>query len=232
MFKCRDPVKDTNLMNEINKTKIIIVEDHEVFRLGIKELINHELDLIVCGEADDVNAARDLILKLNPDMAIIDITLKKSSGIDLIKEMNTSRNDMKILVLSMHDELLYAERSLQAGAQGYIMKQETSRSIVKAIRHILNGNIYVSDNIMGNLLKRVRSGQDPLEKSPVNNLSDREFAVLRLIGEGKSTGEIAEQMNLSVRTISTYRERIKEKLQLKNATELMRFAICWVEDNI
>jgi DNA-binding NarL/FixJ family response regulator len=232
MFKWKDPLKDMNIMNEANKTKIIIVEDHEVFRLGIKELINHEPDLIVCGEADDVNAARDLILKLNPDMAIVDITLKKSNGIDLIKEMNISRKNMKILVLSMHDELLYAERSLQAGAQGYIMKQETSRSIVKAIRHILNGNIYVSDNIMDNLLKRVRSGQDPLEKSPVNNLSDREFAVLRLIGEGKSTGEIAEQMNLSVRTISTYRERIKEKLQLKNAAELMRFAICWVEDNI
>jgi DNA-binding NarL/FixJ family response regulator len=232
MFKWKDPLKDMNIMNEVNKTKIIIVEDHEVFRLGIKELINHEPDLIVSGEADDVNAARDLILKLNPDMAIVDITLKKSNGIDLIKEMNTSHKNMKILVLSMHDELLYAERSLQAGAQGYIMKQETSRSIVKAIRHILNGNIYVSDNIMDNLLKRVRSGQDPLEKSPVNNLSDREFAVLRLIGEGKSTGEIAEQMNLSVRTISTYRERIKEKLQLKNAAELMRFAICWVEDNI
>jgi len=218
-------------VNSSKKTRIIIVEDHEVFRLGIRELINHEPDLEVCAEADNVNSARDLIEELAPDMAIIDITLKKSNGLDLIREISSSHGDMKILVLSMHDELLYAERSLQAGAQGYIMKQETSRSIVKAIRHILNNNIYVSDTIMENLLNRVRSGQDHIEKSAVHTLSDREFAVLRSIGEGRSTGEIAEQMNLSVRTISTYRERIKEKLQLKNAAELVRYAIHWVEDN-
>jgi DNA-binding NarL/FixJ family response regulator len=219
-------------MNDSNKIKIIIVEDHEVFRLGIKELINHEPDLIVCGEADNVNAAGKLIDEISPDMAIIDITLKNSNGFDLISKINASEKEIKILVLSMHDELLYAERALQAGAQGYIMKQETSRSIVKAIRHILNNNIYVSDTIMGNLLNRVRTGQDPLDKSAVHALSDREFAVLRFIGEGRSTGEIAEQMNLSARTISTYRERIKEKLQLKNAAELVRYAIRWVEDNV
>jgi len=219
-------------MNDSNKIKIIIVEDHEVFRLGIKGLINHEPDLFVCGEADNVNSARNLIEELAPDMAVIDITLKKSNGLDLIREIKALHSTMKILVLSMHDELLYAERSLQAGAQGYIMKQETSRSIVKAIRHILNNNIYVSDTIMGNLLNRVRTGQDPLEKSAVHTLSDREVAVLRSIGEGRSTGEIAEQMNLSVRTISTYRERIKEKLQLKNAAELVHYAIHWVEDSV
>ncbi|HPR52956.1 MAG TPA: response regulator transcription factor [Deltaproteobacteria bacterium] len=218
-------------MNIQDKVRIIIVEDHEVFRLGIRELINHEPDLVVCAEADNVNSARELIEELAPDMAIIDISLKKSNGLDLIQEINASHSHMKILVLSMHDELLYAERSLQAGAQGYIMKQETSKSIVKAIRHILNNNIYVSDTIMEHLLNRVRSGQDNIEKSAVHTLSDREFAVLRSIGEGRSTGEIAEQMNLSVRTISTYRERIKEKLQLKNAAELVRYAIHWVEDN-
>ena len=219
-------------MNEYNKVKILIVEDHEIFRLGIKELINHEPDLIVCGEADDINTARKLIKELNPDMAIIDITLKKSNGFDLIKEINSLLQEkMKILVLSMHDELLYAERSLQAGAQGYIMKQETSKTIVKAIRHILQGNIYVSENIMGNLLGRVKKGQDSLEKSPVDDLSDRELAVLRLLGEGKSTGEIAQEMHLSVSTISTYRERLKEKLQLKNAAELVRYAIHWVTTN-
>ncbi|MBN2298553.1 MAG: response regulator transcription factor [Deltaproteobacteria bacterium] len=219
-------------MNEPARIRIIIVEDHEIFRLGIRELINHEPDLTVCGEADDVNTARDLIKKLNPDMAIIDITLKKSNGFELIKEIETFHRNIKVLVLSMHDELLYAERSLQAGAQGYIMKQETSRSIVKAIRRILDGNVYVSENIMGNLLNRVRTGRDSFDKSPVDNLSDREFAVLRLIGEGRSTGEIAQQMNLSVRTISTYRERIKEKLHLKSSTELVRYAVCWVEENI
>ena len=154
-------------MNIQDKVRIIIVEDHEVFRLGIRELINHEPDLVVCAEADNVNSARELIEKLAPDMAIIDITLKKSNGLDLIQEINASHSHMKILVLSMHDELLYAERSLQAGAQGYIMKQETSKSIVKAIRHILNNNIYVSDTIMENLLNRVRSGQDQIGRAHV-----------------------------------------------------------------
>jgi len=218
-------------MNTLKKVKILIVEDHEIFRLGIKELINHEPDLAVCAEAEDVDTARALINAFQPDMVIIDITLKKSNGMDLIKEINSYHKTMKMLVLSMHDELLYAERSLQAGAQGYIMKQETSKSIVKAIRHILQGNIYVSDNIMSNLLNRVRTGQDTFEKSPVENLSDRELEVLRMIGQGRSTGEIADEMNLSVRTISTYRERIKEKLQLKNSAELVRYAVHWVEDN-
>lgn len=218
-------------MNSNEKVKILIVEDHEIFRLGIKELINHESDLIVCGEADDVDTARNMIKELNPDMVIVDITLKKSNGMDLIKEISTFYKSMKILVLSMHDELLYAERSLQCGAQGYIMKQETSKSIIKAIRHILQGNIHVSESIMSNLLNRVRTGQDSFEKSPIDQLTDRELAVLRLLGEGKSTGDIAQEMHLSVSTISTYRERIKEKLQLKNAAELVRYAIHWVEQN-
>ncbi len=216
-------------MNTPDKNAVLIVEDHEIFRLGIRELINHEPDLAVCGEADDVESARTLIRKLRPDLVIIDITLKKSNGMDLIKEISAHYKSMKTLVLSMHDELLYAERSLQAGAQGYIMKQETSRSIVKAIRHILAGNIYVSQEIMDNLLERVRTGQDSLEKPPVDNLSDRELEVLGMIGQGKSTGDIAANMNLSVSTISTYRERIKEKLNLKNAAELMRYAVHWVE---
>ena len=218
-------------MNTQGKVRILIVEDHEVFRLGIKELINHEPDLHVCGEADDVQKAWELIREMSPDMAVVDITLKTSNGLDLIKDISTSRTDMKVLVLSMHDELLYAERSLQSGAQGYIMKQETSKSIIKAIRHILQGNIHVSESIMSNLLNRVRTGQDSFEKSPVDHLTDRELSVLRLLGEGKSTGDIAQEMHLSVSTISTYRERIKEKLQLKNAAELVRYAIHWVEQN-
>lgn len=218
-------------MSVPGKVRILIVEDHEIFRLGIRELIDHEPDLVVCGEADDVSEARKLIREMNPDMAIVDITLKNSNGIDLIREINACRKDMKVLVLSMHDELLYAERSLKAGAQGYIMKQETSRSIVKAIRHILGGGIYVSGSIMETLLHRVRTGRDSLEKSPLKTLSDREFTVLRMIGEGRSTGDIAQSMRLSVRTISTYRERVKEKLGLKNASELVRYAVRWVEEN-
>ena len=163
-----------------------------MFRLGIKALIDHEPDLQVCGEAADVITARALIRDLGPDMAIIDITLKNSNGIDLIRDISASHASMKILVLSMHDELLYAERALQAGAQGYLMKQETSKTIIKAIHHILKGNIYVSQIIMGNFLKRVRKGPDSLEKNPIETLSEREFMVLRMIGEGRSTGEIAE----------------------------------------
>jgi DNA-binding NarL/FixJ family response regulator len=214
-----------------DKVRILIVEDHEVFRLGIRELINHEPDLFVCGEADSVAAARGMVTGEKPDLAIVDITLKGSNGLDLIREARELNPAMKVLVLSMHDESLYAERSLQAGAQGYIMKQETSRSIVTAIRRILSGGIYVSENIMGNLLNRVRTGPDSLEKSPVETLSDREFMVLRLIGEGRTTGEIADLMHLSARTISTYRERIKEKLHLKNASELVRYAFRWVEEH-
>ena len=218
-------------MANARTVRILIVEDHEVFRLGIKELINNEPDLTICGEADDITTARALINDLSPDMAIIDISLRNSNGLNLIREINETHCAMKVLVLSMHDELLYAERSLQAGAQGYIMKQETSKTIVKAIHHILKGNIYVSQAIMGNLLTRVRKGLDSMERSPIETLSDREFTVLRMIGEGSSTGDIAKKMNLSVRTISTYRERIKEKLQLKKASELVRYALCWMDDH-
>jgi len=210
--------------------RILIVEDHEVFRLGIKELIDHESDLSVCGEADDAAGALTLLEELDPDMAIVDITLRNGNGMDLIREICSKPRPPLVLVLSMHDELLYAERCLQAGAQGYIMKQETSRSIVKAIRHILGGNIYVSEAVTSSILRRVRSGGEASGRTPMETLSDRELVVLRMIGEGKATSEIAASMNLSVSTIGTYRERIKEKLHLRNAAELVRFAVRWVED--
>jgi DNA-binding NarL/FixJ family response regulator len=209
--------------------RILIVEDHEVFRLGIKELIEHEPDLSVCGEADNAMEAMELTRRLGPDMAIVDITLKQGNGIDLIRAVCLEPSAPKVLVLSMHDELLYAERCLKAGAQGYIMKQETSRSIIKAIRHIVSGNIYVSPAITGSILERVRSGREPSALRPVESLSDRELLVLRMIGQGMSTSEIASSMNLSVSTIGTYRERIKEKLNIRTSAELMRYAVHWVE---
>jgi DNA-binding NarL/FixJ family response regulator len=218
-------------MEDSGKVRILIAEDHEVFRLGIKELINHEPDLYVCGEADDVGGSLKLIKDLIPDMAIIDITLKNSNGIDLIRKIDALGRNIRILVLSMHDEFIYAERALQSGAHGYLMKQETSKTIIRAIRQILKGNVFVSQNVMSKFLNRVRSGNAPLEKSPIDTLSEREFMVLRMIGEGRSTGEIAEMMHLSVRTISTYRERVKEKLRLKNASELVRYALHWVDNN-
>ena len=218
-------------MEDSGKVRILIAEDHEVFRLGIKELINHEPDLYVCGEADDVGGSLKLIKDLSPDMVIIDITLKNSNGIDLIREIDALGRNIRMLVLSMHDEFIYAERVLQSGAHGYLMKQETSKTIIRAIRVILKGNVFVSQNVMSKFLNRVRSGKAPLEKSPIDTLSEREFMVLRMIGEGRSTGAIAEMMHLSVRTISTYRERVKEKLRLKNASELVRYALHWVDNN-
>ncbi|HOM28788.1 MAG TPA: response regulator transcription factor [Deltaproteobacteria bacterium] len=209
--------------------RILIVEDHEVFRLGIKELIEHEPDLVVCGEADNVKDALALIDAVRPDMVIVDITLKNGNGMDLIRTVCQHPLPPRMLVLSMHDELLYAQRCLKAGAHGYIMKQETSRSIIKAIRRILSGDIYVSDQLVGSILKRVQSGREPVTPAPTEALSDRELDVLRMIGQGKSTSEIASAMNLSVSTIGTYRERIKEKLNLKNAAELVRYAVHWVD---
>lgn len=216
------------------KTRILIVEDHPVFIFGLKELIHQEKDLEICGEAPDVTSGWEKILDLKPDMVIVDITLKGPSGIELIRDINKRFKTLPVLVLSMHDESLYAERALSAGARGYIMKQEASESIVKAVRTVLKGEIYASKSLMHNLLNRFISHpesrtEDPLSR--IDKLTDRELEVLRGIAHGLNTREIADKFNLSVKTIGTYRERIKEKIGLKNAAELIRFAIRWIEQN-
>jgi len=211
----------------IPQKRIMIVEDHPIFRLGLAELINQEEDLSVCGETDDVPSALAQIQGLSPDMIIVDITLKNRDGIELIKEIHRQHKSLPVLVLSMHDESLYAQRALTAGARCYIMKQETSESIIHAIRCVLSGKVYASESIMGDILSQW-VGAGPPDKPAIDRLTDRELQVFQLIGQGRTTKEIAEILFLSKKTIGTYRERIKEKLAIKNAAELIRFAVHWV----
>lgn len=209
--------------------KIIIVEDHPIFRMGMKELINREKDLEVVGDAETVAGALDLIEIQRPDLVIVDLSLKESNGIELVKEIHHNYKHIASLVLSMHDEALHAERCLTAGARGYIMKHEASESVVKAIRHIIAGNIYVSPGIMSTILNKFQNKPDPVSASPLTRLTDRELEIFRLIGQGLSSKEIAFQLAISIKTVGTYRERIKEKLDLKNSGELLRHAVVWVE---
>ena len=212
------------------KVRIVIVDDHPVFRLGLRELIQQEKDLVVCGEAEDTAKAWHEIQKLKPDMVIVDLSLKGGDGIGLIKEIGRNYSDLPVLVVSMHDENRFAERSLLAGARGYIMKQETITSVVKAIRCILSGKIYLSEKLTDSVLIQFASGPRAAEKSLVDTLSDREMEVYRMIGLGLGTNEIARQLHLSVKTIGSYRERIKQKLGLNSGNELVRNAIQWVEN--
>lgn len=210
-----------------DKKKILIVEDHPIFRWGLSELINQEPDMAVCGEATDVSGAWKAIERLNPDLIIADITLADSDGIELTKEVNRQPTPIPVLILSMHDQFLYAERALHAGARGYIMKQEAMENVVTAIRQVLSGKIYlneqVKDQILGNLADRPAGSA----KSPIERLTDRELEVFRMVGKGFSTRDIASRLHLSIKTIGTYRERIKDKLNLKHATELVQHAVHW-----
>lgn len=213
----------------MDTSKIIIVEDHPIFRMGIEALINREPDMVVCDFAEDVDSARDVIEQSQPDLVIVDLTLKNSNGIELIKEIGQKQKNISFLVLSMHDESLHAERCILAGAKGYIMKQEASESVVEAVRQILSGNIYVSPAIMSNILNKFQHEPETLNESPLKRLTDREIQIFQLIGKGLSTGEISCQLKISVKTIGTYRERIKEKLAIKQGSELVRKAVVWSE---
>jgi len=212
--------------------KIIIVEDHPIFRMGIKELIDQENDMTVIGDAEDVKGAVNLIEKQLPDLVIIDLSLKDSNGIELVKEIHNNYKKTSSLVLSMHDESLHAQRCIMAGAKGYIMKQEASESVVTAIRKIISGNIYVSPRIMSNILNQFQNQPDLIHESPLKKLTDRELEIFQLIGRGYSSKEVGIQLNISIKTVGTYKERIKEKLALKHSGELVRNAIIWVETGL
>jgi len=209
-------------------TRILLIEDHPIFIVGLKELINQEADLEVCGEASDITEAWRQFQTLQPDMVIVDIGLKGRNGIELIRDINKENASLPVLVLSMHEESLYAERALAAGARGYIMKQETSSSIVQAIRCVLGGEIYAGPNLMRTILGRIANQPNP-NIPQMEKLTDRELEVLEAIGEGLTTKQIAAKLNLSSKTIGTYRERIKEKLGLQNAFELIHQAVRWIE---
>ncbi len=214
----------------MEKKRIFLVEDHPVFRLGLGELIDQETDLAVCGAADDVGVALVEIERLKPDLVIVDLSLKGRSGMELIRDLRARVRDLPVLVLSMYDEALYAERALAAGARGYIMKQEASESIVGAARKVLEGKIHVSEAITGEILGKLVAGPRPGDEAPLGRLTDRELEVLQLIGDGLTTSEIGDQLSLSVKTVGTYRERLKEKLALKSSAELVRYAVRWLEE--
>jgi DNA-binding NarL/FixJ family response regulator len=209
------------------KYNILIVDDHPIVRQGLEHLINIEKNLVVCDQAEDAHQAMKAIKELNPDIVIVDISLKDKSGLELIKDIHVQYPDLPILALSMHDENLYAERVLRAGAKGYVMKQQATEKVIKAIRNVLNGQLYVSDAIAAKMMKKLVGVKSENELSLTERLSDRELEVFLLIGKGHGTRQIADQLHLSVKTIESYRAHIKEKLNLSDATELLQYAIQW-----
>jgi DNA-binding NarL/FixJ family response regulator len=216
---------------DIVKKKILIVDDHPILRKGLSMLINQEADLVVQGEAEDARKAMDLIETVKPDLVIVDISLPGVDGVELLKNIKLRHGDLPTLVVSMHDESLFAERALRAGARGYIMKQEAVDKLLIAIRHVLSGEIFVSNKIATKMLEKFVDGATKTATSPVALLSDRELTVLHLIGQGFGTRQIAEKLHLSVKTVESYRSHIKEKLRLSNATDLLKYAIHWAQSS-
>jgi DNA-binding NarL/FixJ family response regulator len=214
--------------SERAKKRILIVDDHPMMRDGLRQLIANEPDLEVAGEADDVAEALQQAEKLKPDLAIVDITLRSSSGLDLIKDLHIRSPQTAVLVLSMHDESLYAERVLKAGGRGYIMKQEGGKRIIEGIRQVANGQTFVSPAVSAKILDSF-SGHSRSEKAAVEQLTDREFEVFQLIGQGLSTKEMADKLHVSVKTIEVHRVNIKEKLKTPTAPDLIRYAVRWME---
>lgn len=210
--------------------RVLVVDDHPIVRHGIVELLSLEEDLHVCGTAEDAYEALRLINEEMPDIAVVDITIKGSiNGIELIKMARAEHPDFSALVLSIHQETIYAERALRAGAKGYLMKQEAIANVVEALREILEGRIYVSDDVAMRVLRNLTRDKLGDGSGPVERLSDREFEVFQLIGGGFAPRHIAEELHMSVRTVETHRERIKNKLNVDNAAELTRYAVSWTQ---
>lgn len=200
-----------------------------MMREGLAQLISNEPDLIVCGESGRGQEAVELVDKLNPDLLLADISLPDKNGIEVIKDVRTIKPGLSILVISMHDESLYAERVLRAGARGYIMKQEGGRKLMAAIRQVLSGQIYLSEKMSSQILESLSGGHSKAEVPSLQKLTDREFEVLQMVGQGKGTREISQHLHLSVKTIEAHRANIKRKLNLRTGPELIRFAVRWVE---
>jgi DNA-binding NarL/FixJ family response regulator len=211
------------------QTRVLIVDDHPAVREALTLRIGRQPDLEVCGEAADMSEALRLIAEVEPDVAVIDISLKTGNGIDLIKRIKDRHEHVRILVWSMHSEALYAERALKAGALGYVNKDQATDKIVEAIRRVLEGKVYLSEGMTERLLQRaVGGGREEVTRSPLAVLADRELEVFRLIGQGVKTADIAERLHLSIKTVETYRDRIRQKLNLGNGTELAHYATQWV----
>ncbi|NQU42772.1 response regulator transcription factor [bacterium] len=210
-----------------DKASILIVDDHPVIRFGLTQLIDSEEGLEVCGQATDAEEALTMVQNLKPDLVIVDISLKGLNGIELVKQIKAYDERIRTLVHSMHDESLFAERALHAGAMGYIEKQESMDRIVKAIRQVLQGRIYLSSAMHERMLQRMMTNRKAPTASPIETLSDREFEVFELLGNGVSTRGIAEKLRLSIKTIESHRENIKRKLHISSNSELIRHAVQW-----
>lgn len=209
--------------------KILLVDDHPLMRKGLALTLNSEADLDVVAQAESAEDALDAFEKTMPDLVVVDISLPGMSGLELIKHLLALKPDVAVLVVSRHDEALYAERAIRAGARGYVMKLEAGEVIVKAVRRVLGGGVYVSEEINERLLVGMATGRSTMTESPLEVLSDRELEVFELTGRGLGTRDIAERLHLSVKTVESYRARIKNKLNLNTATELMQHAVQWVE---
>ena len=217
----------------VEKKKILIVEDHPLFRAMLVQLIGQDMGMTVCGEAASIKDAMEIIESTQPDAAVVDITLEGSSGLELIKDVKARGIALPVLVLSMHEEKLYAERVLRAGARGYISKQAPPDEVVAAIRKVMDGGIYLGERMTVAILERLGQTEKSVETTGMNLLSDREVEVFQLVGKGMNSREISEQLNLGVSTVDNYRQRIKEKLGLKNAGALYQCAVRWmVERNL
>ncbi|HTB82197.1 MAG TPA: response regulator transcription factor [Candidatus Sulfotelmatobacter sp.] len=215
-----------------SKIKIFLVDDHPLVREWLTNLIHQQPDLFVCGESEDAPHALQEISVIRPNVAIVDISLKHGSGIELIKSIKAMHPEVATIVLSMHDERLYAERALRAGARGYIMKRETAKKVITAIRQVLAGKIYMSETLAAVFAEKFVDGKLPPGGSLVEKLSDRELETFQLLGKGYETRQVAEMMNVSMKTVQAHCAHIKEKLKLTNAAELLREAVRWQENNL
>lgn len=211
--------------------RILIVDDHPLYREGLRQLIEREPGLSICGEAAGANEVLQMVAETRPNLVIVDISLGATNGIDLVKTLKSIHPELPVLVVSMHDESLYAERAIRAGAKGYVMKHEPPKTLKTAIYRVLEGQMYLSQNMATSLVEILMRGDDePEETSLVNTLSDRELEVFRLMGEVKSAKQIAQELNLAITTVSSFRSRIREKLHLNTSMELMQEAVRWVQD--
>ncbi|HBA84084.1 MAG TPA: DNA-binding response regulator [Verrucomicrobia bacterium] len=219
--------KTSSKAREKTAKRVLLVDDHPIVRHGLSMLIEQEPDLSVCGEADDACQALEAVKKLHPDIVLVDLSLRETSGLDLIKDLKIRHPAIPALVLSMHDESLYAERALRAGARGYLMKQQAVANIAVAIRRVLAGEVHISKAIINKMLNKVTDNAAEASLTRIDSLSDRELEVFQLLGQGYGTREIAERLHLSVKTIESYREHLKQKLEISSASELVRCAIEW-----
>lgn len=211
------------------KKRVVLVDDHPMLRSGLALVVNQQEDLVVCGEAGNASEAMQTIAAEKPDLAVVDISLEGKSGLELIKDLQALHPDMPVLVMSMHDESLYAERALRAGARGYVMKKAGGETVLEAIRQVLNGKVYVSEKMSAQILEALSGSGSAKPHAPINMLTDREFEVFRLIGEGCTTAEVAERLHISTKTVDVYRQNLKEKFNLPSAMALIQHAVRWVE---